>query len=172
MTNDQSNPNTQRQKIQIRDSKTLSEKQRGRAREWIIENAVAWALGEATVEEIDQLNIRNAAHLAMRRAVDSLATTPDVLLIDGTPAQPHESVPAVNLVDGDALSFSIAAASIVAKTHRDALLLALDEKFPAYGLASHKGYGSAAHLTALREHGASPHHRHSYAPVARVVAGL
>ena len=155
--------------VLIRDSKTLSAKQRQRAAEWIKEQARSWAIGEASVEEITQLNIRQAAHLAMRRAVDQLEPAPALLLIDGNPAEPHPSIPATNIVKGDSVSLSIAAASILAKVHRDELMVQLDAKFPAYGLAQHKGYGSAQHLAALHQHGASPHHRTTYAPVAKVL---
>jgi len=153
--------------VVIRDSKTMSEKQRVQAAEWIYENA-SWAVAEATVDEIEELNIRGAAQLAMRRAVDDLEKAPDMLLIDGTPAQIHKRIPAVNIVGGDSLSFSIAAASIVAKVHRDAIMVKLDKEFPAYGFAGHKGYGAKKHLDALREHGACEHHRASYAPVANL----
>lgn len=155
----------------IRDSKTLTANQRMEAAEWIKEYAIAWAVGAATVEEINNLNIRKASYLAMRRAVDVLSPKPNLLLIDGMPASPHSTIPAVNIVDGDALSISIAAASILAKVHRDQLMTALDKEFPQYGFATHKGYGTKVHLTALHVHGASPHHRIAYAPVRRQ-AGL
>lgn len=154
----------------IRDSKTLSAKQREIAATWIQEQSLSWAVGEASVEEITELNIRNAAQLAMRRAVDGLTKTPDLLLLDGTPAQIHPLIPTTNIVNGDALSFSIAAASILAKIHRDAIMINLDATFPNYGFASHKGYGSKQHLQALEEFGASPHHRPTYAPVAKAIA--
>lgn len=155
--------------FQIRDSKTLSAKQREKAAEWIQEHAEASAVAQASVEEISALNIRNAAHLAMRRAIEVLGSVPDLVLIDGTPAQPHASIPAVNIIDGDALCISIAAASILAKVHRDSLMQKLDAEFPAYGFAGHKGYGSASHLAALREHGPCPHHRPTYAPIAALL---
>ena len=154
----------------IRDSKTLSAQQRERAAEWVKENTETWAIAEASVEEITQFNIRQAAHLAMRRAIAQLNPAPALLLIDGNPAEPHPSIPATNIVKGDSISLSIAAASILAKVHRDELMVQLDEQFPAYGLAQHKGYGSAQHLAALQEHGASPYHRTTYAPVAKVLA--
>ncbi|MBI1833289.1 MAG: ribonuclease HII [Candidatus Andersenbacteria bacterium] len=149
----------------IRDSKTLSLKQRSTAATFIQNRAVSWAIGEASVEEIGNLNIRGAAHLAMRRAVDTLTQIPQLLLIDGTPAQPHPHIPASNIIDGDALSFSIAAASILAKVYRDNLMVKLDKEFPVYGFAGHKGYGSKFHLEALKTHGVSPYHRLSYAPI-------
>lgn len=154
----------------VRDSKTLSAKQREVAATWIREQSLAWAVGEASVEEITELNIRRASQLAMQRAVDALAQTPDLLLLDGTPAQIHPTIPATNIIDGDALCFSIAAASILAKVHRDEIMIELDTKFPDYGFAAHKGYGSQQHLEALHTYGASHHHRPTYAPVAQVKA--
>lgn len=153
----------------LRDSKQLSAKQRERAAAWIKRQALAWAVGEATVAEISTLNILRASHLAMRRAVGALGVVPELLLIDGRQARPHEHVPAVSLIDGDQLCCTIAAASIVAKVHRDALMTALDVQYPGYGFAAHKGYGSAAHLAALRERGPSPIHRPTYAPVRAVL---
>ncbi len=155
----------------IRDSKTLTANQRTEGAAWVKEHAIAWAVGAASVEEINRLNIRQASHLAMRRAVEALSQKPDLLLIDGTPASPHPIIPAVNIIDGDALSISIAAASILAKVHRDQLMVTLDKEFPQYGFAGHKGYGTKIHLTALQVHGASSHHRTAYAPVRRQ-AGL
>lgn len=155
----------------IRDSKTLSARQRELASTWIKIHATAWAVGEATVAEINMLNVRAASHLAMRRAVDTLSVQPALLLIDGHPASPHPSTPAANLIKGDQLSFSIAAASILAKVHRDAHMTELDAAFPGYNFTSHKGYGSQAHLQALRTYGPSPEHRIHYAPVARLLTG-
>jgi len=177
ISNFQSNSNATKLKIVIRDSKTLSEKQRERGAAWIKENAVAWAIGEASVDDITEHNIRGASHLAMKRAIDALTRQPDTLLIDG-PAFAKASAgaalqpiqPAEFLVKGDSKSFSIAAASILAKTHRDAIMLALDLEFPAYGFASHKGYGAAIHMKALQEHGACEHHRPTYAPVRAILA--
>jgi len=153
----------------IRDSKKLSAKQREVAAVWVQKTASAWAIGEATVAEIDATNIRAASHVAMQRAVDQLGITPDLILIDGNPAQPHPSIPAATIVGGDGIVFSIAAASILAKVHRDAEMVALALEFPEYGFAGHKGYGSALHMEALKEHGAVPPHRVSYAPVAAVL---
>ncbi len=153
----------------IRDSKLLSATQRERANTFIKNNAQAWAIGEASVEEISRLNIRKASHLAMQRAIDKLNIAPELLLIDGTPAQIHPTIPAINIIDGDAQCFSIAAASILAKVHRDQLMIKLDKKFPAYGFASHKGYGSKAHLTALFSLGITPYHRRTYSPVAKLI---
>lgn len=151
----------------VQDSKKLTPKKRDQAAVWIKEHAHAWAIGEASVDEITKLNIRGASHLAMRRAVDALAQAPELLLIDGTPAQPHPAIPALSIIDGDALVFSIAAASIIAKVHRDAIMAALDAEYPHYGWGSNKGYGSRLHLVALGSHGVTPHHRSTYAPIAQ-----
>lgn len=153
----------------IRDSKLLSAKQREKASAWIKENALTWAVGEASVEEITELNIRGAAQLAMRRAIENLQPQPNVLLIDGTPAQLYPTIPAENIIDGDALCFSIAAASILAKVHRDSIMQRLHTEFPMYGFTFHKGYGTKMHLDALRRYGASPIHRPTYAPVLQVL---
>lgn len=154
---------------ELRDSKVISAKKRERLAIEIANQAVTYAVGEASVEEISALNIRGASHLAMQRAVAQLKPTPALLLIDGTPAQPSPHVPAVNIIDGDALSCSIAAASILAKVHRDKIMTALHTAFPQYGFAGHKGYGSSTHMAALQEYGACPHHRPTYAPVAAVL---
>jgi ribonuclease HII len=127
---------------------------------------VVFGLGRAEVEEIDQLNILRATHLAMRRAVDALAVRPDCLLIDGLPV-PDLPIASTALVRGDALSLSIAAASILAKVSRDEAMEALDREYPAYEFARHKGYGTALHLKALAKYGPCPAHRRSFAPVAR-----
>ena len=153
----------------LRDSKKLSARQRETLVNTICEQATAWAIGEASVAEIFSLNIRKASHLAMRRAVEGLSLRPELLLIDGNPVQIHEQIPAVNIIKGDSLSNSIAAASIIAKVHRDSIMTALHKEFPVYDLAGNKGYGSAAHMAALREYGAMAHHRAAYAPVAAVL---
>lgn len=155
--------------VVIRDSKTMSAKQRILAATWIQENALAWAIGEASVEEIDAVNIRRASHLAMQRAVDALQVEPGMLLIDGTAAQPHPKIPAVNIIKGDQLCYSIAAASIVAKVHRDEIMEKYSRKFPGYDWESNKGYGSLSHKTALLEKGITVLHRKSYAPIAALV---
>lgn len=153
----------------IRDSKVMSAKQREQAARWIRENALAWAIGEASVEEIDMINIRRASHLAMQRAVDTLKVDPAMLLIDGTAAQPHPKIPAVNIIKGDQLCYSIAAASIVAKVYRDKVMEKFSRKFPGYDWESNKGYGSLSHKTALLEKGITVLHRKSYAPIAALV---
>lgn len=128
-------------------------------------------VGQAGVEEIDQINILRASHLAMERAVRALPVVPGGLLIDGLPVRPfpfaHQAV-----VDGDALCLSIAAASVVAKVTRDRLMVELDQRVPGYGFAQHKGYGTPAHLAALTALGPSPQHRRSFGPVAQLILGL
>ncbi|MEX1997327.1 MAG: ribonuclease HII [Candidatus Andersenbacteria bacterium] len=153
----------------VRDSKTLSVRQRELLVVAIQQQALAWAVGQASVAEITTLNIRRAAHLAMQRAVDQLLPQPLLLLVDGNPCQPHPTIPASTLVKGDICSTSIAAASIVAKVHRDQIMVKLDQEWPQYGFAQHKGYGSQAHLAALATHGACSHHRPTYAPVAHLL---
>ncbi|MFH1354464.1 MAG: ribonuclease HII [bacterium] len=155
--------------VAIRDSKQLSEKQRVKAAKWIKENAAAWAVGEASIEEITELNILRASHLAMQRAVKGLPVQPDLLLIDGRPAKINTVMPRINIIKGDSLSLSIAAASIMAKVYRDGLMIELDKKYPAYGFASHKGYGSLTHRMALKKYGAVPCHRPTYEPVLQVL---
>jgi ribonuclease HII len=156
----------------LRDSKKLSARQREKLVNTICEQATAYAIGEASVAEIFRLNIRRASHLAMRRAVEGLATRPELLLIDGNPVQIHKAIPAVNIIKGDSLCNSIAAASIIAKVHRDRIMTALHEEFPLYDLAGNKGYGSASHMAALRAYGATIHHRAAYGPVAAVLPSL
>lgn len=148
------------------DSKKLSEKKRVELEREIRLNAVTWAVAEVDAETIDRINIRQASLLAMRRAVDQLGLTPDFLLIDGrdTIDWPGEQMA---VVAGDATSLSIAAASVMAKVHRDRLMVAYDRQFPGYGLAQHKGYPSAAHRAALMRLGPTPLHRQSFHPVAQ-----
>jgi ribonuclease HII len=150
------------------DSKKLSEKKRNELDIQIRENAVAWAIAAIDVETIDRINIRKASLLAMRTAVSQLALTPDYLLIDGIDtidwACPQQAV-----IQGDGTSFSIAAASILAKVYRDRLLVELDSQYPGYGLASHKGYCSAEHREALARLGPTPLHRKNWSPVAQTV---
>jgi ribonuclease HII len=153
----------------VNDSKLLLPKKREQLAAEIKVQAVAWAVNLSSVEEINMTNIRRASHLAMRRAVDTLAVQPHLLLIDGRPAQPHPRFPAAALIDGDALSYSIAAASILAKVFRDELMRRLHDEFPVYGFARHKGYGTPQHLAALQHYGPTLHHRTRYAPVARLL---
>jgi ribonuclease HII len=153
----------------VRDSKQLSPRQRERLLAVIKAIAVSWAVGMVSAEEIDHLGILPATRLAMRQAADALCASPQALLVDAVrlPAIP---LPQRNLIHGDALSLSIAAASIVAKVTRDRLMVEMDSMYPGYGFASHKGYGTPRHSLALRELGPCPLHRHSFAPVARACA--
>ncbi|MBL8477131.1 MAG: ribonuclease HII [Methyloversatilis sp.] len=151
----------------LNDSKKLSEKKREALAPLIRERALAWAVGVATVEEIDRLNILHASMLAMRRAVEGLGVPPDEVLIDGNRVPSGLVVPARAIVGGDASEPAISAASILAKTGRDHEMMALALLYPQYGIARHKGYPTPEHLAALREHGPSPIHRRSFAPVAQ-----
>lgn len=153
----------------LADSKKLSEKRRQHLAVEIREKALAWCVAEASVAEIDRLNILHASMLAMQRAVAGLSRRPDKVLVDGNRC-PQLDLPCEAVVKGDALVAEISAASILAKTVRDALLLELDKLYPQYGLAGHKGYPTAAHLAALRAHGASEIYRRSFAPVRDVIA--
>jgi ribonuclease HII len=150
----------------LTDSKLLSEKKRNQLAPEIRANAIAWAIASVDAETIDRINIRQASLLAMRLAVQQLALTPDFLLIDGCD-QIDWPCPQQPVIHGDSISRSIAAASILAKVHRDRLLVAFDSQFPGYGLASHKGYGSREHLAALARLGPTPLHRRTFHPVAQ-----
>jgi len=154
----------------LADSKKLSEKRRTALAAEIKQHAMAWAIAEATVEEIDTLNILRASLLAMHRAVQDLSVKPQEVLVDGLHC-PETGLPSRAIVKGDSSVAEIAAASILAKTARDEVLLALDREFPQYGFAAHKGYPTAAHLAALREHGISRVHRRSYGPVKKLLQG-
>jgi ribonuclease HII len=150
----------------LRDSKLLTPPVREQLAVEIRARAVAWAVAESGVAEIDALNILQATLLAMRRAIERLATRPAVVWIDGLHC-PAIEYPARAIVDGDRVIAAIAAASILAKTVRDALLVELDRDYPAYGFARHKGYATPEHLTALRQHGPCAGHRRYFAPVAQ-----
>ena len=150
----------------IRDSKKLSARQRERAEARIRAEAVAVGLGSVEPDVIDRINILQATHEAMRQAFSQIAPLPDFALLDGLPLREFPCENRKALVQGDSHSVSIAAASIVAKVARDRLMCAYDAVYPEYGFAGHKGYGSAKHLQALREHGPCPLHRRSFAPVA------
>jgi ribonuclease HII len=152
----------------LTDSKKLTEKKRNEFDAEIRSNAVAWAIAAVDAETIDRINIRQASLLAMRRAVEQLPLSPDFLLIDGRDELDWEG-PQQAVIHGDAISFSIAAASVLAKVHRDRLLVELDREFPGYGLARHKGYGSTEHLAALARLGPTPLHRKSFHPVAQAL---
>jgi ribonuclease HII len=154
----------------VDDSKQLDAAERERLAEDIKRNAVAWAVGQAEVGEIDRLNIYWAGILSLRRAVLGLTPRPEHLLIDARRIRDLD-IPQDGIVHGDALSLTIAAASILAKTTRDALMARMDEEHPGYGFARHKGYPTPDHVAALRERGACPIHRRSFGPV-RDVLGL
>jgi ribonuclease HII len=154
------------------DSKKLSASKRESLYQVLTQDPeVIWSVATAEREEIDRLNILRATHLAMRRAVEALATRPDHCLIDGLPVRgfpiPHDAI-----IKGDGLSLSIAAASIIAKVTRDALMGEIDREFPQFGFAKHQGYGTKAHLEALRNHGPCRHHRRSFQPVAQLTLPL
>lgn len=151
----------------LKDSKRLSAGQRLKMDSEIKSCALCWALGRAEVEEIDRLNILRASHLAMQRAVLGLSAPPHVLLVDGN-MLPSFSIPAIAVIKGDDRVAQISAASIVAKVARDAEMVELAKRYPGYGLENHKGYGTPAHLAALRTLGPTPLHRASFAPVAAV----
>jgi len=152
----------------LADSKKLSANQRERLFDLICARALCCAVGSASVEEIDAINILQATMLAMRRAVEGLRLTPAKVLIDGNRI-PVLNVRAEAIVGGDALVAEISAASIIAKVHRDRWCAQLDAQYPDYGFARHKGYGTAQHLAALRRLGACPEHRRSFAPVTEVL---
>lgn len=146
------------------DSKRLTARRREALSEEIRTHALAWALGRSEVDEIDRVNILQASMLAMERAVAALSIQPGHVYVDGN-RLPNLPMAATAVVGGDALIAEIAAASILAKVSRDAELVALDERFPGYGFAGHKGYPSRAHLEALERLGPCPEHRRSFAPV-------
>jgi ribonuclease HII len=151
------------------DSKKIPDKQRREEMAvQIKQDAICWSVGRAEVEEIDSLNIYHAGLLAMKRAVEGLCTQPEYILVDARTI-PRCACPQRGIVHGDALSASIAAASIIAKTTRDGHMLQMDRIYPGYGFASHKGYPTPEHLQALKERGALPIHRRSFTPVRQVL---
>lgn len=143
----------------LHDSKQLTEHKRDLLRPIIEREALAWAVGVCTAEEIDEINILRASHLAMHRAVAALSIRPDRLLIDGNRFTPYEGIEHHCIVKGDGKIANIAAASILAKTHRDQEMLRLASLFPEYGWDKHKGYPTKEHRAAIAEYGPSPHHR-------------
>ena len=145
----------------LNDSKKLTEKKREKLFDIIIRDAVSYGIAEATAKEIDELNILNASLLAMRRAIAKLDPKPDFVLVDGNQTRGF-TIPAKAIVKGDALSPSIAAASILAKVSRDRSCLELDRLYPEYGFAKHKGYPTKDHYEAIRLHGVTPEHRQSF----------
>ena len=147
---------------ELNDSKQLSLKKRYALREQIQKDAVAWAIGVVTPEEIDKINILHASFLAMHRAIEQLQVKPQALIIDGNHFDPYKDLPYTTIVKGDSKYQSIAAASILAKTYRDDYMKALAEEYPSYDWASNKGYPTKKHRLGIREHGVSPYHRKSY----------
>ncbi len=145
----------------VNDSKKLSEKKREELFPVICEKALAYGIGWADEREIDEINILQATYRAMKRAVEALPLTADYALIDGN-RMPPLAIPGTTIVKGDALSMSIAAASILAKVSRDRVMVQFSREYPQYGFEQHKGYGTAAHVQALREYGPCPLHRQSF----------
>ncbi len=146
----------------LNDSKKLTERRRYELREQIMADAEAWAVGEVTPEEIDRINILKASFLAMHRALDLLKVRPEAVIVDGNRFVPYRDLPYTTVVKGDGKYQAIAAASILAKTFRDDYMKSLHREYPCYGWAANKGYPTAEHRRAIREHGVSPYHRMSY----------
>ncbi len=146
----------------LNDSKQLSVKLRYALRDQIVHDAVAWAVGIVTPEEIDRINILNASFLAMHRALDQLAVRPEAIIVDGNRFRPYHDLPYTTIVKGDGKYQAIAAASILAKTFRDDYMDRLDEEYPMYDWRSNKGYPTRRHREGIRLHGISPYHRKSY----------
>lgn len=146
----------------LNDSKQLTEKRRYELRAQIEQDAIAWAIGIVTPEEIDKINILNASILAMHRALDQLKVRPEAVIVDGNRFKPYQELPFTAIVKGDGKYLSIAAASILAKTYRDDYMNELAEKYPLYDWQNNKGYPTKAHRAAIREHGITPFHRKSY----------
>jgi ribonuclease HII len=146
----------------LNDSKLLTEKQREALRPLIEREAVAWAVGAASPEEIDRMNILRASFLAMHRAIEQLKAVPEHLLVDGNRFAPYPGIPHTTVVKGDGKYMSIAAASVLAKTHRDEYMNRLDAEYPGYRWRENKGYPTKAHRNAIREYGTTPYHRKSF----------
>lgn len=146
----------------LNDSKKLTAKKRYALREEIERDAIAWAVGVVTPEEIDKINILNASFLAMHRALDQLSVRPEAVIVDGNRFKPYQDLPSTTIVKGDGKYLSIAAASILAKTYRDDYMLSLAEEYPQYDWQSNMGYPTKKHRQAIREHGITPYHRKSY----------
>lgn len=156
----------------LNDSKKLSEKKREQLFIEIQEKALAWAIAEASHQEIDEINILQASLLAMRRAVEALKIQPEHVLVDGNKVPQGLVMSCDAIVGGDAIHAEISAASILAKVARDREMVLLDQQYPQFGFAKHKGYPTKAHFEAIAEHGVIDQHRRSYAPVKRVLALL
>ena len=150
------------QNADLNDSKKLTDKKRKALREQIKRDAVAWAVGVVTPEEIDQINILNASFLAMHRALDQLKVRPEAVIVDGNRFKPYQDLPYTTIVKGDGKYLAIAAASILAKTYRDDYMDALAEEYPQYDWKSNKGYPTKKHRAAIKEFGTTPYHRMSY----------
>ena len=146
----------------LNDSKQLTEKRRYELREIIERDAVAWAVGIVTPEEIDKINILNASILAMHRALDQLKVRPEAIIVDGNRFKPYQNLPYSTIVKGDGKYLSIAAASILAKTYRDDYMNELAREYPQYDWLSNKGYPTKKHREAIRQYGITPYHRKSY----------
>ena len=146
----------------INDSKQLTERQREQLRPIIEREAVAWAVAMVSPEEIDRLNILRASITAMHRALDQLTVRPEGILVDGNRFFPYHDIPHTTIIKGDGKMLSIAAASILAKTHRDEFMRQLDKEYPQYGWAKNKGYPTPDHRAAIAQYGATPHHRHTF----------
>ena len=146
----------------LNDSKKLTAKKRYALREEIERDAIAWAVGIVTPEEIDKINILNASFLAMHRALDQLKVRPEAVIVDGNRFNPYQDLPSTTIVKGDGKYLSIAAASILAKTYRDDYMLSLAEEYPQYDWQSNMGYPTKKHRQAILEHGITPYHRKSY----------
>ena len=146
----------------LNDSKKLTAKKRYALREEIERDAIAWAVGIVTPEEIDKINILNASFLAMHRALDQLQVRPEAVIVDGNRFKPYQDLPSTTIVKGDGKYLSIAAASILAKTYRDDYMLSLAEEYPQYDWQSNMGYPTKKHRQAILEHGITPYQRKSY----------
>lgn len=146
----------------LNDSKQLTAKQRYALREMIEHDAVAWAIGVVTPEEIDKINILNASFLAMHRALDQLQLRPEAIIVDGNRFHKYHNIPHTTIVKGDGKYMAIAAASILAKTYRDDYMCTLAKEFPEYGWDRNMGYPTKAHRAAIAAHGITPYHRKSY----------
>jgi len=146
----------------LNDSKKLTAKKRYALREEIERDAIAWAVGIVTPEEIDKINILNASFLAMHRALDQLKVRPEAVIVDGNRFKPYQDLPSTTIVKGDGKYLSIAAASILAKTYRDDYMLSLAEEYPQYDWQSNMGYPTKKHRQAILEYGITPYHRKSY----------
>ncbi|HEY8401759.1 MAG TPA: ribonuclease HII [Cytophagaceae bacterium] len=146
----------------LNDSKQLSRKVREQLRDEIKQEAIAWAIAEVSHQDIDKINILNASFLAMHKALDALKIKPELLLVDGNRFKPYPEIPHECIVDGDAKYLSIAAASILAKTYRDDLMIKLSEEYPAYDWCNNMGYATKKHRDAIRDFGITPYHRVSF----------